>query len=249
MENSNHIIQSLWIGASLGIMERLCIRSFMANGHEFHLYTYGPLEGIPEGTVVKDGNEIVPEAKIKQFRCIQQFADFFRNMLLLKAGGWYVDMDIVCLKSFDFPAEYVFYKDNEESTITTIVVKCPPNSPVMQYCCDTVNRMTQDQFDHMCYQDIGSYLTYPAVKKFELTQYALPGITFDPIRWSRCWMVTDPNATWDLSRSYACHLFHAAWNNGHEAWAIHKCLPGESPKSDDKFPEGCLYEQLKKRYL
>jgi len=246
----NQVIQSLWFGAPLSVMERLCVRSFLTNGHEFHLYTYGNLEGVPEGTTIKDANEILPEAKIKQFRCIQQFADFFRNMLLLKLGGWWVDMDIVCLKPFDFQTPYVFYRDFEESTITSIVIKCPAGSPIMEHCCDIVNKMSQNQLDHLCYQDIGSYLIYPAVKKFNLMHFAPSGITFDPICWFNCWRVVDPNKQWDLRQSYALHLFHAAWNEGHEAWAIHKCMPNrKSPNTDDKFPDSCLYEQLKKRYL
>ena len=56
----SNIIQSLWIGEALSKMEQLSIKSFRDFGHEYHLYTYGTVKNIPEGTVVKDGNEIVP---------------------------------------------------------------------------------------------------------------------------------------------------------------------------------------------
>ncbi len=39
------VFQSLWIGAELSAMEQLSIRSFLANGHEFHLYTYQERQG------------------------------------------------------------------------------------------------------------------------------------------------------------------------------------------------------------
>ena len=54
------IIQSLWIGDSLSVMERLSLSSFLKNGHEVHLYTYGGVKGVPAGVVVKDAAEIVP---------------------------------------------------------------------------------------------------------------------------------------------------------------------------------------------
>ncbi len=54
------IIQSLWIGSRLSTMEKLCIVSFIKQGHAFHLYTYGEVAEVPQGTIVKDANEIIP---------------------------------------------------------------------------------------------------------------------------------------------------------------------------------------------
>ena len=41
-------VQSLWLGP-LSVMERLVVASFVANGHEFHLYSYSEIEGLPDG--------------------------------------------------------------------------------------------------------------------------------------------------------------------------------------------------------
>ena len=62
------IIQSLWIGGSLGKMEQLSAKSFIDHGHTYHLYTYGKVENIPEGVIVKDGNEIVPKSEIFRYK-------------------------------------------------------------------------------------------------------------------------------------------------------------------------------------
>ena len=53
------IVQSLWIGPSLSNLEKLSISSFIKNGHDFHLYAHEPVEGIPPGTTLKDGNDIL----------------------------------------------------------------------------------------------------------------------------------------------------------------------------------------------
>ena len=103
------IIQSLWIGDDLSNLEKLCVQSFLDNGHEFHLYTYSDIGGIPAGAVVKDGNEILPESDIFQYRTgsYAGFADWFRYKLLLERGGWWVDMDLVCFRPFDFQQKLI----------------------------------------------------------------------------------------------------------------------------------------------
>ena len=57
----NKIVKSLWIGGALTNLERMCINSFIKNGHEFHLYIYDNVEGIPLGATVKDGNDIIDQ--------------------------------------------------------------------------------------------------------------------------------------------------------------------------------------------
>ena len=103
-------IQSLWIGADLSNVEKLCVQSFLDHGHEFHLYTYGNIGGIPQGAIIKDANEILPQSEIFQNRRggVAAFSDWFRYALLHKRGGFWVDMDVVCVKPFSFDSDIVF---------------------------------------------------------------------------------------------------------------------------------------------
>jgi hypothetical protein len=88
----NRIVQGLWIGPELSVMEQLSIASFLRNGHEYHLYVYGEVKNIPMGTRVKDGDEeILPVSMIFQYRrekSYSAFSNFFRYRLLLERGGW-----------------------------------------------------------------------------------------------------------------------------------------------------------------
>jgi hypothetical protein len=238
-------IQGLWIGDKLSTMEQLSIKSYMANGHPFVLYTYAPLEGVPDGVVIRDGNEIVPESHIKRFNCLAQFSNFFCYALLNK-GGWFVDLDNVCLKPYDFPEEYVFYRDTDYTTITFAVAKSPANSPLMQYCYNLIDHMNQTELDAAPYQALGPDLMRIAVPLFGLDQFAKPGYVFDPIRWNRTPELVNPNAKWNLARAHSMHLFHGAWNKGHEAGAM---ADTNKLDTDGTYPEGCLYEILKRRYL
>ncbi|MCI0557088.1 MAG: hypothetical protein MN733_01225, partial [Nitrososphaera sp.] len=99
----NKIIQGLWIGPELSVMEQLSIASFLLNGHEYHLYLYDELENIPFGTLIKDASEILPSSSIFQYKrrpTYAGFANFFRYKLLLERGGWWADTDTICLKPF-----------------------------------------------------------------------------------------------------------------------------------------------------
>ena len=42
----NLVVQGFWQG-DFTTMERLCVKSFMAAGHSFELYSYEKLEGCP----------------------------------------------------------------------------------------------------------------------------------------------------------------------------------------------------------
>ena len=77
------IIQSLWIGGELSLMEQLSAKSFIDHGHEYHLYTYGDVKNIPEGVIVKDGNEILPESEIFRYEngSVSAFSNYFRFMI------------------------------------------------------------------------------------------------------------------------------------------------------------------------
>lgn len=89
----NKVIQGLWVGGELSLMEQLSIQSFLKNGHEYHLYTYEDIKNIPPGTTVKDGNEILPADKIFTIKSgwgigsYSGFADLFRVHLLKERGG------------------------------------------------------------------------------------------------------------------------------------------------------------------
>ncbi|MCK6079856.1 hypothetical protein KZX37_04380 [Microbacterium sp. EYE_5] len=105
-------IQMFWFGRPLGDVERLSIRSFQANGHEVHLYAYEPLDGVPDGTVIRDAREVMSYARFEELRARGvkpgPIADIFRYALLFEHGGWWSDCDVVCVKPWDFTSDIVF---------------------------------------------------------------------------------------------------------------------------------------------
>ena len=138
------VINGLWIGGSLSSVEILCIKSFLDNGHEFVLWTYGKLDNdLPEGLAIRDAGEIIPAEQVFQYRHKNQFghgkgsyagfSDIFRYKLLYDRGGWWADMDITCLKPLDFQAPYVF-RTHHNLKVVGNIMKCPPGSELMLRC-------------------------------------------------------------------------------------------------------------------
>ena len=105
----SHIIQSLWIGEPLSKLEQLSIKSFIDNGHEYHLYVYDNIGNIPNGTIVKNANEILNKSEIFYYKngSVSAFSNLFRFTLLYKKGGYWVDTDLICTKPFLFEQDFV----------------------------------------------------------------------------------------------------------------------------------------------
>lgn len=112
-------IQMLWISGPLSNLERLSISSFIACGHEVHLYTYGIDGEIPKGVTVRDANEIIHKSRLFRnpsavgFGSVAPFADIFRYTLLLEQGGMWCDTDMVCLKPLTFAKNMEIFFSSE----------------------------------------------------------------------------------------------------------------------------------------
>jgi len=140
----NKIIHSLWIGKTLSVIELLTLKSFIGNGHTFQLWVYEPLETVlPEEVVLCDANTIVPKEQVFSYKntnkyghgkgSVAGFSDIFRYKLLYEKGGWWVDMDVTCLKPFNTTAPY-FFRNHHELKVVGNVMKCPPQSDLMLKC-------------------------------------------------------------------------------------------------------------------
>jgi hypothetical protein len=239
MSPSNAFVQGLWVGGELSAMEQICIRSFLANGHGVHLYTYGNVAGIPDGTVVLDGNAILPADQIFQYRngSFAGFSNFFRYRLLLDKGGWWVDLDTVCLRPFDFETPYVFSSEmaDGEQLIDSAAIKSPPGSGFAANCWSQC--ATHDDPKALVWGETGPRLVGRAVREAGLQDYVQPAATFCPLSYRDWRRVLDPNDILTFSGStYAIHLWNELWRrNGIDKSAAH--------------PEACFYEVLRRRYL
>jgi mannosyltransferase OCH1-like enzyme len=236
MNSENHVVQGLWVGARLSTMEQLSVASFLRNGHDYHLYVYEEVSGVPPGTVIKDASEILPRSAIFQYKnrpSYAGFADFFRFKLLFDRGGWWADSDMICLRPFDFPEEYVFSSEMNggRQLMNVGVIKAPAGSDVLADACRVCQMKNPRE---IIWGEIGPLLISELVKKFGLDAYQKPYYTFCSISdWHR---FLEPYVAAIHPDAYAIHL----WNEG---WRL------ANQDKDAAYHPQCIYEQLKRLYL
>lgn len=233
------IIQSFWSGnPRLTAMEQLSLRSFTAQGHEFHLYSYLPgIPDLPAGVKLRNANDILPDGEQLYNRVGNwaTVADVFRFQLLFQQGGWWVDTDLVALKPFESPDDYVFSSEYDKMghQITNIgVIKVPPGDSCMEEC---LNYIRIRGFNNLAWGDVGVTLFRKVVEGFESERYIRKPEVFCPVNyWEMSHLVADTGYSLP-AETEAVHLWNDIWRRG-------------MLDKHARYHPGSLYEKLKHQY-
>ena len=224
-------INSLWIGDRLSTMERLSMKSFVANGHPYNLYRYEPIDGVPSGVTIRDANEVLPYDTLSKFNWTAQFADLFRYTVVFNNGGWWADTDLVCLRPFVFEQETVAMEGANSP------FKAPKNSPWLGRVIELANTKSWKTMD---WGGIGGALMMQAGEEQGITYVGCH--TFDPLQDSSDYQNFVNATPLELSpETYSVHLYHAMWTL--------RLGGGEGLDPDNIYPATSTYEMLKSRYL
>ncbi len=268
LNDNNRVVQGLWVGGRLSALERLCILSFCANGHEFHLYHYDELRNVPQvkGLRVLDAQEILPRTAMfgRRTGIISWFADHFQYELLRQRGGWWADMDTVCLRPLDFSGDIVIARPQFGDILSIAIMKFPRAHPAIAAAADCYRdvdrfqpwdtfrikkrkagrrlKFWRDSRKNIGPDDAGGQFGFMRlVRHFGLEEFIQPTHVFHMLdAFMLDYIFTDTLHEMDalapmLSRSYCVH-FSNSWLN---KWGFDK---------DGKYPEHSLYEILKRRY-
>jgi mannosyltransferase OCH1-like enzyme len=216
-------------------MERLSIASFLAQGHRYHLYSYEPLSGLPAGTELLPATNILPVTAIYRDSrgSLAGFSNAFRYKLLLERGGWWADLDMVCIRPLDFSDEFVFATEPDQ-TVGTAIMRVPARSLVMEEAC----RASQPfQYEGVGWGATGPGLLGPLIEKLGVTGVISDPAVFFPFDWPEWRLAIEPDREWVFDPSTrALHLWAAMWTEA-------------SLDRNATYPRTCLYETLKQRYL
>ena len=231
-------IQGLWVEGPLTAMEQLSVRSFLAHGHPYHLYSYDAVSNVPAGAELLPAAEVLPASAVFRYSAqsggsFAAFSNLFRYRLLHQRGGWWADTDVVCLRPFEFAAERVFASERRQEggeVCTTCVLKVPAGDEVCGDCCE---RALRDERRATVWGATGPALLGQVVRERALGDWVLPPDVFCPVDW---WRAEDVHGAVDLpGTAHAVHLWHEMWR-WHE-W-----------RKDPCYPPGALYQQLHARY-
>lgn len=129
------IISGLWIGETLTYIEKLSMASFLGEGHRYQLFTYGQVEGVPDGVILRDAAEILPLTKPVQdhtYEEVELLADRFKYRLLQAEDTIWADVDMLCLRPWDFAPGPVVSWQRDGKQIAGAVLRLPRGSAALQ---------------------------------------------------------------------------------------------------------------------
>lgn len=235
----NDKVQSFWFGTTMSTMERLCISSFLKNGYSVDIYAYDEIQNLPVGVNLMDANFILDKQLIffDSSGGIAAFSDWFRYKLLYVKGGWWIDLDVICLRPFDIIDDYCFatenFGSNYETGITCCVIKSPKAAEFLKVILDHIH--TFGDYQNIKWGQFGPFLIDSVLKKFDSKMFIKPVKTFCPIDWTEMAILTTEQRTLPVD-SLAIHM----WNN---LWRINNI------DKEATYHRNSIYEQLKSKYL
>lgn len=241
-------IQGLWIGM-LGPLEQLSMASFIAHGHEYHLYCYEHPGAVPAGVTVKDARDILPQeavftyAKGKEKGGYSAFADLFRYKLLAEKGGWWADTDVICLKPFHTDADYVFASEHTRMFGTKMciaVMKSLADSPVFTACYESAAKHDPKT---LRFAQNGAPIVTKWMKHYGLQKAVAAPETYNPINWWNSAVLAKSGSASLLNQMQdGLHCYAESWR-----WRM-KDRRGISGKPE-WFPADTILGVLQRRYM
>jgi hypothetical protein len=242
---NNKIINGMWIGDALSNVEKLSINSFLKNGHDYNLYVYNDIKGIPDGVVIKDANTIIDSSKIFKYKKMGRrqgedvgdegysgFANWFRYVLLQEQGGWWADMDVVCLKPFNISKPYVFTIAGNRPYINNGIIKTPKNNLMMGYCVSYCREMGKNP--EWC--ETGCLLLERALNVYNLLNFSFNKEMFESLTVKQFGMIFDGTDIKIEECCYSIHLYNSRLSKFHM-------------DKNGVFHKNSLFEKLKRKYL
>ncbi len=244
-------VQMLWVGGALSNLEKLSITSFLANGHDVHLYSYDLHGDMPTGTTLIDAAEIMdPVERFAMntnvgYGSVTPFSNRFRYKLLHERGGVWCDTDVVLLKPLSFLeeqeywfcSEYGMEKDegNKLTTRTKIAscfLKVPKGSVVMQDCFERAmsTDLTTAEWAATGPQLLDNVVSRHGLEKSVLQPNAICPLPFWETAKLLSGMYTLP------SDSYAIHFYNEMFRRNFF-------------DKNAAYPDFCIYERLKSHYF
>lgn len=253
-------IQMLWVRGALSRLELLSITSFLAQGHPVHLYTYDPPPNPPAGVELRDAAEVVSRERVPSGDrgpfangTLGSFSDLFRYTLLDAIGGWWSDVDVVCVRPWRFGSAAMTASTEEKDygrVANTCVMRFPPGHPVIRRCREQCARF---DLPNVGISATGPNLLHHQLASADALSLCTTPDVFCPVPWNASWQLVRPvwqRFTWDelkqrirrphlscrfSGRTVAVHLWNETWR-------------ASGRDKSRRYPRTSLYERLQRRY-
>lgn len=210
---ARHTFQSFWWGEALSPYEMLCLKSFIACGFGFDLYTFDRNVIVPAGVRVCDASDLIGR---DQFFVYQDgfgkgspagFANLFRYKLLAERGGWWSDTDVICL-SEHIPVFDEFFAYQNAEFVNNALMYFAADHPVMVACFDQAMQAGRK----VRWGETGPRLLTRVLRQSGgIDRAASPAVCY-PVHWSHALDVLRPVRASALVEQTQSSLFLHLWN-------------------------------------
>jgi hypothetical protein len=213
LKPSQHVFQSFWFGDTISPYEKMCLRSFLDQGHAFQLYTYSPQLQVPSGIRLRDAAELFDRREYFTYKkgkgagSHAAFSNLFRYKLLADRGGWWVDTDVVCLSS-EIPAFDEFFAFQEHNVVNGAVLFFQRRDPLMLECLNEALRIGDDP----SWGEIGPKLVTRKVEEDGRLRNAQPSLTCYPVHHSEALDLLRPQQFDVMAERIRHSFFLHLWN-------------------------------------
>lgn len=174
-------VSGLWIGPSLSPIEQLSIQSFINHGYLYDLYVYETVQNIPANVNIRDASEILDRSEIFTYQnsSFSAVSNIFRFKLLYIKDTIWVDLDIVCMKFYDFSKDkYIFIsepdKNYEKEKLGSCLMKIPKNDIIAFDAIEKCKREKEKVLKGEIVWGIGPRTVKYIVQKYALQKYIKP---------------------------------------------------------------------------
>lgn len=213
---------TLWIGQTLGPVERACLLSVVRQGHPFHLYCYEEPEGVPAGIQLCDAESIIPRTRIIRHRTgsVSLFSNWFRYELQRLGRGTWLDCDVYLLAPLQYDNPYLFGRapclpgDIRSNLIYSGVLRLPTDSPLLPRLLALFEerevpawlswrarlgaylrlwRTGATGLSRMPWGSAGPFAVTALAEEYGVARFALSADIFYPVHWPDADWVLDPS--------------------------------------------------------
>lgn len=137
----------------MGWLEVLAMKTWLEHGHDVTVFSYEPIDILPDGVEWVDAREIFPTDRIfihKRTATPSCHADIFRAKMLQQTDMIWMDLDFLLIKSFNSESEFVFSPEKSDAPqgIGNSVLKLPPDSPALKLMLDKFDKVVSGEHSY-----------------------------------------------------------------------------------------------------
>jgi Alpha 1,4-glycosyltransferase conserved region len=204
--------RSFWYRGPLSPYEYLCLKSFVARGHDFTLYSYDKID-VPKGVKLEDASSVFPEEDVffhkrgPEAGSVSPFSNWFRYRLLNEFGDWWTDTDVLCL-SEEVPLGEICFAYEDELKLNGALLKIPAGHPFSRALLREAYALGKDPD----WAQSGPHLITRVVEKLSLGRFAVPTNRFYPLHFSRALDVLVPDLRDKVKLATQGSYFVHLWN-------------------------------------